>query len=50
MIRLRLLPLDVFHAALASRAGWTMGVAFDVTQAVFLLLYVPLRSDGVWAP
>lgn len=41
--RLGLLPLDVFHAALASRARWTMGVAFVVTQAAFLMLYVPLR-------
>ena len=41
--RLGLLPLDVFHAALANRVGWTMGIAFVVTQAVFLLLYVPLH-------
>ncbi|MEU7480518.1 hypothetical protein AB0A63_31385 [Lentzea sp. NPDC042327] len=41
--RLGLLPLDVFHAALADRMGWSVGVAFTVTQAVFLLLYVPLR-------
>lgn len=41
--RLGLLPLDVFHAALADRAGWTVGVAFVVTQAGFLLLYLPLR-------
>lgn len=38
-----LLPLDVFHAALADRTGWTIGLAFVATQTLFLIIYLPLR-------
>ncbi|RAS59445.1 putative membrane protein YczE [Lentzea atacamensis] len=40
--RLGLLPLDVFHSAVARHTGWTIGGAFVATQMVFLVLYVPL--------
>lgn len=41
--RLGLLPLDVLHAAISTRTGWTIGAAFIVTQMLFLMAYIPLR-------
>lgn len=41
--RLGLLPLDVFHTAIARHTGWTIGGAYLATQIVFLALYAPMR-------
>lgn len=41
--RLGLMPLDVLHAAISNRTGWTLGQAFVATQAMFLAAYIPLR-------
>ncbi|WP_077007070.1 YczE/YyaS/YitT family protein [Saccharothrix sp. ALI-22-I] len=38
-----LLPLDVLHAAVADRAGFTLGGGIIAVQAVLLALWVPLR-------
>jgi len=38
-----LLPLDVLHAAVAARAGWTIGGAIIAVQALLLICYLPLR-------
>ncbi|WP_309114647.1 hypothetical protein [Saccharothrix sp.] len=41
--RLGLVPLDVLHAAVADRAGLTLGCGIVAVQAVLLLLWWPLR-------
>ncbi|CAL9677681.1 hypothetical protein SUDANB95_08008 (plasmid) [Actinosynnema sp. ALI-1.44] len=41
--RLGMVPLDVLHAAVASRSGWTFGWGVIATQAAVLALWVPLR-------
>lgn len=41
--RTGLLPLDVLHAGISARTGWTIGGAFVATQALFLVLYRPLQ-------
>ena len=41
--RLGLLPLDILHAAVATRTGWTIGGAIIAVQSLLLMCYVPLR-------
>lgn len=37
-------PWDVFHQGVSSRLGWSLGTVVNVTGALVLLLWLPLRQ------